>query len=965
MPNPNPLSNLRMEFPWMSAIQDTRGMPNYDPGMRSIRILAWLWLLLAPVAASCQVVSARWMALHDNAVGRGVMAAAQTPDGYLWVGTTEGLKRFDGLEWRGLGESGDDRRSVSDLLVDPQGRLWGASNDALLRLEAGRVVEISRIGMPGASIKRLRWIHGALYLATTVGIYRYSADRGLVLLSGSGNMGFFDVAPDPGGAGLLAGAFDGLHRWNGKAWQHEPGSTPNPLVIAMARDAGGRLWLGGYTMRPLLANGLEGPAEGPAQRIRRVAVLSNGELWVGTNSDGLYIRDSQGRWRRGDRHLRGESINAIFEDNERNVWVSTTGSGLHRFALIGNEVTDFDDGLPTKLLASVASDGEGGFWLATYGSGLVHVNGLREVRRVETPCGDMLLSLAWQPFDTLWLGGEGGLCRLRGGRVEKLPGLVGVMSLAMGHDGGLWVFNRSEVRLMRDGRTISRIPRPDDGDGAIMFGMQDAGDGGVWLASGSGVARVGPWGWRDVDRHGEVEALLASEASHAWLLQRGQLVLLEADGTRHAIPSMPGTWLLWIDAAGDLWQIGRSGAARTNARALRAALESGRAPPRWESFDEADGHGAVQPSGVGPPSIVALPEGQVAYVALGQLRVGSLSPPGRPYSIVHVDVVAVSAPGLPTVADGQQLPPGQRSLQIRYTAANLREPQALRFRYRLLPADTAWSAWTGERSLNLAQLPSGRHVFEVQAWLPGREVSAPARFRFTILPFWYETWWARILGVVVLMVLATLATLLALRVRMRRLIEHKHELEQQVEERTRKLEKANRQLEELANTDALTGLANRRVFMEASDQEWRRMRREGGSLALLMIDIDHFKAYNDGYGHAAGDGVLRRVAGALAASVQRPGELVARYGGEEFVALLPNAGRKEASVVGERMRENVAALAIAHAGNDGFRVVTVSVGAATSMPADGSIDAVQARADAALYAAKSSGRNRVHLDNNT
>lgn len=171
--------------------------------------------------------------------------------------------------------------------------------------------------------------------------------------------------------------------------------------------------------------------------------------------------------------------------------------------------------------------------------------------------------------------------------------------------------------------------------------------------------------------------------------------------------------------------------------------------------------------------------------------------------------------------------------------------------------------------------------------------------------------------------------------------------------------RAQMALEHLAANDGLTGVANRRTFDDRLVSEWQRERRDRLPLSLVMIDVDHFKRYNDTYGHPAGDECLRRVAGALDDVVFRPGDLLARYGGEEFAIILPTTDLAGATIVAERAREAVGNLAIAHeAGEAG--VVTLSMGVASVVPTPevGADDLIVA-ADGALYRAKREGRNRI------
>jgi len=179
-----------------------------------------------------------------------------------------------------------------------------------------------------------------------------------------------------------------------------------------------------------------------------------------------------------------------------------------------------------------------------------------------------------------------------------------------------------------------------------------------------------------------------------------------------------------------------------------------------------------------------------------------------------------------------------------------------------------------------------------------------------------------------------------------------------------KLKEALEQMERMAATDGLTGLANRRRFDGVADEEWRRCGREHQPLSVLLLDADHFKLFNDRYGHLAGDGCLRAIASQLAAVARRPGDLAARYGGEEFLLLMPRTDRAGALCVAERVRKLVLDLAIAHQGSPAPSVVTVSIGVATAWPRDpGSgpknVSALLAAADTALYQAKNRGRNRI------
>jgi two-component system chemotaxis family response regulator WspR len=170
----------------------------------------------------------------------------------------------------------------------------------------------------------------------------------------------------------------------------------------------------------------------------------------------------------------------------------------------------------------------------------------------------------------------------------------------------------------------------------------------------------------------------------------------------------------------------------------------------------------------------------------------------------------------------------------------------------------------------------------------------------------------------------------------------------------------NLELERLTNVDGLTGLSNRRYFNEFMGIQWRRAVREKTQFSILMIDVDDFKRYNDGYGHLAGDEVLKQVAGAIQACCERPTDLAARFGGEEFVVILSPASVADARAFGEKLRRGVEKTAIPHSGSSVAGTVTVSIGGASCSPGPGDafLTLIEA-ADVALYEAKRSGKNRV------
>ena len=200
------------------------------------------------------------------------------------------------------------------------------------------------------------------------------------------------------------------------------------------------------------------------------------------------------------------------------------------------------------------------------------------------------------------------------------------------------------------------------------------------------------------------------------------------------------------------------------------------------------------------------------------------------------------------------------------------------------------------------------------------------------------------------------AAVLAAKIRaMSRLVEK----QRQLAEVAQKQNVANKKLQRLSTVDALTGIGNRRLFDEFAQREWRRCLRMKKPLSIVMLDVDHFKLFNDSYGHSAGDACLKAVATQVARSAPRAGDLAARYGGEEFAMILGETDLDGANWVANHICQQVAARKIPHRASS-FQHVTVSCGVASVIPqADMSLQGLLKAADNALYMAKTQGRNKV------
>jgi diguanylate cyclase (GGDEF)-like protein len=326
--------------------------------------------------------------------------------------------------------------------------------------------------------------------------------------------------------------------------------------------------------------------------------------------------------------------------------------------------------------------------------------------------------------------------------------------------------------------------------------------------------------------------------------------------------------------------------------------------------------------------------------------------PQRDSVAPHVLLTGVQVNHRPLTPNGSS-DLGGGDLEFHYAALTFQTPEQIHYRYQLESVDKGWVEAGKRREAFYTLVPPGEYRFLVEAashegvWNP-----IPAEIRISLRPHFYQTRWFEVLAGLLFLGLGPVVYYL----RVHALTLRQRELEKQVEERTAQLREANQELLRLSTTDDLTGIANHRQFGEFLDQEWRRAYRGQFPISLMMLDVDHFKKYNDTHGHPAGDECLRKVAHVLRESANRPTDLAARYGGEEFVIVLSDTPMEGAVRMAERVREAVSALGDPPATPQ----VTISIGLASMTP-DDSNDATDliAAADACLYSAKQSGRNRV------
>lgn len=912
-----------------------------------------------------------------------VLAMVQTRDGYLWLGTYEGLARFDGLNFTVFSKNNTpemESNGIKALAEDTEGTLWVGTTAGLLRYRQGRFVRFGRReGLPDPFVLcLLADRNGALWVGTTNGLLRRQGSRVRSYTTAQGlSANYITSLAEDGAGGVWVGTGQGLNHLRDGAVQvfDSRSGLPHEDIRALHLDRQGTLWVGtsgGGLFR--FQDGRFAPLEQrlSSNDIRAVYRDSHGVLWIGTNQEPLnrlkdgrisvmgqrlsglmsaraILEDREGSLWVGTRdgliHLKDDKfilfgsrnglpvdpVRAVFEDRDGSIWIGTVGGGLVRHQDGQWQVFSKEQGLASDHIWSIAQGRDGSLWVGTYGGGLFHLAAgkrpaaFTRVRGVNSP---IIRSLLVDSRDRLWIGTNGdGLDCLEKGRIttytaaDGLPGNF-IYSLAEDRQGRIWVGAYSGGLAVLDQGRFRRFPLAGVDDQPVWVIHVDGG-GDVWVGTDhAGLLRIHG---RQVSRFTSRDGLYSDQAFQILEGPRGRL---------------------WMNCNQGIYHV---------AKKDLEAFASGRAKRiPCVSFGKAEGIKVTESSGPAQPAGCIDRYGRLWFPTIrgvslfepDRLRINRVEPP------VVIENAEINGRAY-MARSPETVPPGKGNIEIDYTAISFLQVNKIQFAYRLLGFDADWVNAGGRRAAFYTNLPPRSYVFQVIACNgDGVWNRSGAAFAFTLRPYFTQTAlfrWLVIAGS--LLLVAGIFIMLLYRARMR-----ERKLERLVDERTA-------QLKRLARYDGLTDLANHRTFYEVYQKEWGVAAREKKSLALLALDIDFFKAYNDSKGHQEGDDCLRRVAAAIRAHSKRPADLAARTGGEEFFLLLPGTERDGALALAESVRRAVQDLAIPHPASPVAPEVTVSIGVVALVP-EGGQDANRfiALADKALYRAKHLGRNRVCAD---
>ncbi len=1011
----------------------------------------------AAPAASVAGPEARWHRLSDVTFQNWtadsglphpiVTALAQDAAGFVWVGTQDGLARWDGYRFRNYKAdpkvAGSLPSSYIDALhVDGAGRLWIGTDNGSLAIHDERTDRFEPVDLGAARNGTAEFT--ALVDDGKAGLW-VGSSRGLLHVQlpaapASGAASVQPAAAVPAGEGVHAllraadgalwiGTHEGLLRCiDPLAAAHcEPAPAVDAPsfgqgVSALAQSADGRIWIGtlgagvfvedpvGGQVRAVAESG-PGPSTLATADVATIVTTRAGEVWVGTNGDGVVVIDSATLATRHIRYdprlqrgLPSDAVFAVLIDRSGLLWyggrrgLSRTDPDQRALTTVLGQ-TGRQDGLTDSDAPTLMAAADGQIWvgLADNGVDILDPLGVRtahvDIGRVAGASSAVPGLSAKAPVATMvqvadgdvYIGARDGLFRsdASGGQLRRIAWpskrQPSVNELLLAGD-RLWIGARTEGVWSLDLTAADATPVRPPGAQALeherVVALRQDPEGRVWVGTPTGldiydpatrrVEHVASSATDDASLSNDfVSCVLVDRDHRIWVgtLGGGLNLVTGRDaqgrlrfrrfGVAQGLPT-PDIGALLQGDDGSIWASTDGGFAVIDPKtfAIRKVLRADGATitSYWINSGVVTDHHELVFGGAGGITIV-----QPRLFKSWDFR--------PPVVVTEARIQGRLVDTPPNEGGALTLRPGENGFSIEFAALDFSAPELNRYAYRLSGVDDGWNETDATKRLaSYTNLAPGNYELQLRGSnRDGAWSGKPLRLAIHVRPLWYQTWWARCLEALAVF----LAIAAIVRFRTRALSLRKRQLQEEVAARTSELEekqqeliRANETLAQLANFDPLTRCLNRRAFIEQAEQHFANAVTQGGSLYCVMADIDHFKFYNDRFGHPVGDAVIRGVAGVLQRSL-RGGDLICRYGGEEFCMLLVGIDEAIGRMLAERIRSRIQKEAGPGVREIPGLSVTVSVGLAGLGPDTPTLDRLIARADQALYAAKHAGRNCV------
>ncbi len=954
VPQPNDNFDKKTQKPYISTMKN-----------RILSILALTILAMAAPSGS-QVLPFEILGLKEGVPQSQVSALAQDHEGYLWVGTWGGLARFNGSEFkRFFLEDGLPSTRIQELLAGNDGTLWVATEDGVSRWQNHLLKTIKDPAVRTVRCRALAEDAGnRVWIGTDNGVVVFARGKFSLQHPGGGKNGplVYDILSDR--EGILVAADNGLWRCSADG---PPQTVPAPAAVdpanfrALAVTADG-LWLGTYSDGVWLRDdaGWRNYASGAAEphSVYRLAVEPSGTLYIATSDGGLFRklpgRSNLEHWGM-ENGLLSNNVSAVLEDRENNIWVGTEIGGLARLSSMAVINHTEKQGLPSACVFGISpGDTADSLWLGTM-RGAVHYQVRPRPRVLEiVRAGDGLGNeWVWKVLRTadgnLWFMTDTALLFRRRGEktIRSLPPDVPFprtvpYEMLVDKQGNFWgcgEWNGGGLAWRDTSGRWRGWNKTDSGEPlTVVNRLALRQRGGVWLASGR---KIYFCDGEKVSPLG-VPCPLAGSGNISTIFEDSRGRLWAGNHAGLAVLETDGGWRLLNDRPGfnshHVFCIGEDWKGTVWVNTTRGVFRF-LAGYKVEEFNPDDGLADWETNAYG---FFSDARGDIwigTISGLSQYNPAGRSPNTEPPRLM---VENVRLPKRTLAYPGRlDLAWNERTLIFDIAILSYRNRNRTAYRYRMDGMEKEWLPLRRLAELRYTNLPPGdlrlllQPINESGVW--GETVVLPIHVR---PPFWM-TLWFRVCSALFLIA----AVIVVYRWRTLLLRRRNRELEREVGKRTA-------ELEYLATYDPLTTLFNRRAILSLMEKELKPERGFNRQLGCIMVDLNRFKLVNDTLGHAAGDQVLKEMAVKIQECL-RQGDVLGRLGGDEFLVVLPGADREALQAVYRRINE----LACRTGEGEAAVTVTASCGG-VEVPAQSTAAtaSVLAQADDLLYQVKRAGR---------
>lgn len=940
----------------------------------------------------------------DNGLPQnGIREITQTPDGYLWFTTFDGLVRFDGVRFTTFGKSntkGIINNRFTGVYSDKDGTLYVTTiEDGILTIyKNGVFTSYNSEQIPGHYIKQIKPdANGELrflvededrkseswyYLREEKFVYSESEDKLKFKIEHQGKSGTnWQITPTE----IIA-----TRNGNSKSYSHQIEKLTK--YAEAFEDSSENLWIGGLNLT-LFTDGkfeyLTAKQEFPPNSdFHSFWEESDGSVWfVNGGRSGMGI--GLVRYKDGDltsfgkeSGLSNSSVFDVFKDREGTIWLATN-KGLNRLRKNLINAYTVKDGLNHAEVYPILRDSKDNIWVGTIKGINLYQNGKFETVKLLHPDknalekeiwkeGQMSVQSLWEDSKgKIWIGLNGGIFIAQNGEAEMLKDSDSHHVFAIQEDksGNIWAATNKGILLYNDYQLTAQYSIKDGLPNEFMTVIRQDSQGRIWFGGLGGLSE-----FRDgkfinyTNKEGlagnYVRSIYEDKEGNLWIgtydeglsrFKNGNFVNFKTENGLYN----NGVFAIEEDERGNFWISSNRGIYRVKRQELNDFADGKIDKINSVSYGKEDGMLNNECNGGRQPASIKDKDGKFWFPT--QDGVVVIDAKTEDYNTLPPAVIIESASverEPVNISQGIFIEPGQRNIEINFTGISLIKSEQIKFKYKLEGHDADWVDAETRRTAYYSYLPPGNYRFRVKASnSDGVWNEEGASINLELKPFFYQTTLFYLLSALI----AALGLLIVWKLSVYQLESREKRLAKLVSEKTEELKKANEELQHLANSDGLTEVGNRRRFEEFLADEWHRALRFRNEISLILLDIDHFKLFNDTYGHQTGDQCLKKVAKALKDAINRQTDLVARFGGEEFAIVLSGTDSEGALNIAEQAMANVRNLQIPHSRSQTSNFLTISIGIVTVLVESEMTEAdLINAADKALYQAKASGRNRIH-----